>query len=166
MLAPQDTTATVRPGAARFISVQNQYNLLNREDEADVIPECERDGLAYLPFFPLASGLLTGKYTRGEPPPSGTRLERWGPRASGVMTDENFDLVDKLAAWAGERGHSVLDLAIAWLAAHQVVASVIAGATKAAQVGANVAAAGWSLTPEEVEEVDALTQSPAQAPGG
>jgi aryl-alcohol dehydrogenase-like predicted oxidoreductase len=151
-----EAEAAVAGGAARFVSVQNQYNLLQRDDEAEAIPACERSGLAYLPFFPLASGLLTGKYTRGEAPPEGTRLQRWGDRASGLLSDANFDLVDRLSAWAAERDHTILDLAIAWLAAKPVVASVIAGATRPEQVRANVAAVAWQLSADEVSEVDAL----------
>ncbi|HUZ09091.1 MAG TPA: aldo/keto reductase [Acidimicrobiales bacterium] len=157
----REAEAAVADGAVRFVSVQNHYNLLNRDDETDAIAECERSGVAYLPYFPLASGLLTGKYTRGEAPPEGTRLDRWGPRAGGVLTDANFDVVDALSAWAEARGHGILDLAVAWLAAKPFVASVIAGATKPEQVVANVAAAGWRLSPEEVSEVDALAAVPA-----
>jgi aryl-alcohol dehydrogenase-like predicted oxidoreductase len=148
-------------GVARFISVQNHYNLLNRADEAEVFPVCEELDIAYLPFFPLASGMLTGKYKRGEAPPEGTRLHRWGQRAAGVMSDDAFDTVDALAAWAADHGHSVLDLAFAWLAAKPAVASVIAGATKVEQVEANVAAGSWKLTPEEVAEVDAIASPSA-----
>ncbi len=143
----------------RFVSVQNHYNLLRRDDEADVLPVCEELGIAYLPYFPLASGMLTGKYQRGEAPPEGTRLQRWGDRAAGVMTDQAFDQVAALTAWAGEHGHSLLDLAFAWLAAKPTVASVIAGATKVNQVEANVAAGDWALTSEEVAEVDRVTAS-------
>jgi aryl-alcohol dehydrogenase-like predicted oxidoreductase len=146
----------VAPGRSRFVTVQNHYNLLNRADELEVIPLCLRLGVAYLPYFPLASGLLTGKYARGEPPPPGTRLQRWGDRASGVLSERNFDVVEALAAWSGDRGHSLLDLAIAWLAARSPVASVIAGATTVEQVRANAAAGSWLLSPEEVAEVDAL----------
>jgi aryl-alcohol dehydrogenase-like predicted oxidoreductase len=145
----------------RFSSVQNQYNLLNRGDEAEVIPTCEELGIAYLPYFPLASGLLTGKYRRGEKPPEGTRLHRWGERAAGALTDEAFDKVDALGTWAGDHGHSLLDLAIAWLAARPVVASVIAGATKVEQVVANAGAAGWQLSASDVEEVDRLARDAA-----
>ena len=141
---------------ARFVSVQNHYNLLNRQDEAQVLPECRRLGLAYLPYFPLASGMLTGKYTRGEPPASGTRMHRWGNRASGVLSDQNFEVVDALRAWATSHDHSLLDLAIAWLIEKPLIPSVIAGATKADQVRANAAAAGWHLSAEEAAEVDAL----------
>jgi aryl-alcohol dehydrogenase-like predicted oxidoreductase len=146
---------TVAAGA-RFVSVQNHYNLLNRQDEADVLPLCAEQSLAYLPYFPLASGLLTGKYRRGEDPAEGTRLQRWGGRATGMLTDDNFDKVDALTAWAEKHGRTVLELAFAWLLARPAVASVIAGATRVDQVRANAAASEWVLTAEEVEEVDAL----------
>jgi aryl-alcohol dehydrogenase-like predicted oxidoreductase len=151
-----EASSAVAPGAAHFASVQNHYNLVNRADERQVLPECERLGLAYLPYFPLASGLLSGKYTQGQAPPAGTRMERWGGRAAGLLSDQNFDIVDALSAWAGERGHTILDLAFAWLIAKTPVASVIAGATSADQVRANVAAGGWRLSAEEEAEVDAL----------
>lgn len=143
-------------GGPRFVSVQNQYNLLNRDDEAEVLPECQRLGIAYLPYFPLASGVLTGKYQRGQAPPEGTRLQRWGERAARVLNDGTFDKVDALSAWAADQGHSLLDLAFAWLAAKPMVASVIAGATKPAQVEANAAAGAWQLTAAELAEVDAI----------
>ncbi len=152
----RDAEAAVSPGAPRFVSLQNHYNLLNRGDEGEVIPECKRLGLAYLPFFPLASGLLSGKYTRGQAPPEGTRMQRWGPRAQSLLSDENFDAVDALSQWAGSRGHTVLELAIAWLLADPVVASVIAGATRPDQVEANAAAGRWHLSAEEAAEVGAL----------
>jgi aryl-alcohol dehydrogenase-like predicted oxidoreductase len=146
----------VKGGAARFVSVQNHYNLLHRADEAEVLPTCERLGLAHIPYFPLASGLLTGKYRRGEPPPVGTRLAAWGDRADAMLADRNFDAIDRLTAWAQARGPTVLELAIAWLLAKPTVASVIAGATTAGQAHAN-AAATWWLAPDEVAEVDAIT---------
>ena len=152
----QEAEDAVAPGRSRFVSVQNQYNLLHRSDELEVLPLCLRLGVAYLPYFPLASGMLTGKYTRGEPPPPGTRLQRWGDRGSGVLSERNFDVTEALGTWAGDRGHTLLELAIAWLAARSPVASVIAGATTVEQVRANAAAAGWQLSPEEVAEVDAL----------
>jgi len=139
-----------------FVSVQNHYNLLNRADEEEVLPLCAPLGLAYLPYFPLASGLLTGKYRRGEEPAEGTRLRQWGGRATGMLTDENFDKVDALTAWADKHGRTVLDLAFAWLLAVPVVASVIAGATKADQVKANAAAASWHLSDDERAEVNGL----------
>jgi len=155
----REAEAAVQDGAPRFVSVQNHYNLLHRDDEHEAIPECEALGIGYLPYFPLASGLLTGKYTRGEAPPEGTRLQRWGDRAAGSLTDENFDVVDALTAWAGDHGHSVLDLAIAWLAAKPYVASVIAGATKPDQIAANAAAGEWVLNPAEVAEVDSIASA-------
>jgi len=147
-------------GGPRLASVQNHYNLLNRADEAEVIPTCEELGIAYLPYFPLASGLLTGKYKRGEKPAEGTRMQLWGDRASGVLTDQAFDRVEALTTWAADHGHSLLDLAIAWLAANPTVASVIAGATKVDQVVANAAGAGWTLTPSEASEVDLIARDP------
>jgi aryl-alcohol dehydrogenase-like predicted oxidoreductase len=152
----REAEEAVAEGAPRFVSVQNHYNLLNRSDEAEVLPECERLGLAYLPFFPLASGMLTGKYTRGEQPAAGTRLHRMGDRASGMLSDANFDVVEAASSWAAARGHSLLELAFAWLLAKGPVASVIAGATKPEQVKANAAAGGWRLSSGEVAEVDAL----------
>jgi aryl-alcohol dehydrogenase-like predicted oxidoreductase len=153
--AAQLEEAETAAKGAHFVSVQNHYNLLRRDDETEVLPACERLGIAYLPFFPLASGMLTGKYHRGQAPPEGTRLAAWGDRATSILADGNFDIVDRLAGWAGERSHTLLDLAFAWLLAKPMVASVIAGATSAAQVRANAAVA-WDLTPEEVAEVDAL----------
>jgi aryl-alcohol dehydrogenase-like predicted oxidoreductase len=143
------------------VSVQNQYNLLHRDDESDAIPECEKLGISYLPYFPLASGLLSGKYTRGEAPPEGTRMQRWGDRAQGSLTDANFDVVDALSTWAKDHGHSVLELAIAWLAAQPFIGSVIAGATKPEQVSANAAAGEWSLSPAEVAEVESVADKAA-----
>jgi len=141
---------------ARFVSVQNQWNLLQRDDETEAVPEAERLGIGYLPYYPLASGMLSGKYTRGEGAPAGTRLVHFGEQGGGMLSDRNFDIVGAATAWAAERGHSVLELALAWLAAQPAVASVIAGATKPEQVRANAAAATWALTPDEVAEVDAL----------
>ena len=145
----------VQPGAARFVSVQNEYSLLHREPESGVLAECRRQNLAFIPYFPLASGLLTGKYRRGEPVPDGTRLST-SPRAKDVLTDRNFDTVEALEAYATSRGYTLLDLAISWLLAREPVASVIAGATKPEQVKANVAAARWTLGEAELAEVDAI----------
>jgi aryl-alcohol dehydrogenase-like predicted oxidoreductase len=139
-----------------FVSAQNQYSLLERRVEHEVLPACERFGLGFLPFFPLASGLLSGKYKRGEPPPEGTRLAVWGPRGAQALNDKNFDKVEKLTAWAEARGHTLLELAFAWLLGHPAVSSVIAGATTPEQVRANAATAEWALTPEEVAAVTAL----------
>lgn len=154
--AAQLREAEAAATGARFVSVQNHYNLLHRDDEADVLPLCAELGVAYLPYFPLASGLLTGKYRRGEPPAPGTRMDRWGPRAAAALTDDAFDAVDALSHWAADHGHGVLDLAFAWLLTRAPVASVIAGATTPGQVAANVAAGAWVLSDEEVAEVDGL----------
>lgn len=140
-------------GRARFVSVQNEYSLLHREPEKEVLAECERLGLAFIPFFPLASGLLTGKFRRGRPTPAGTRLTDRPPSA------DQLALVEKLIAYAESRGHTILELAFGWLLARPVVASVIAGATSSAQVQANVGAVGWVLTPDEQATVDGILRS-------
>jgi aryl-alcohol dehydrogenase-like predicted oxidoreductase len=151
--AEQIRAADAAARGARFVSVQNEYSLLQREPEAAVLPECERLGLAFLPFFPLASGLLTGKYRKGQPVPEGARLSdpRWEER---MRTDERLGQVEALIAFAEARGHTVLELAFAWLLARAAVASVIAGATKPAQVHANAAAAGWALSDADLAEID------------
>ena len=141
---------------ARFISVQNEYSLLHREPEREVLPECTRLGMAFLPYFPLASGLLTGKYRRGQPFPPGSRGDvAWGPK---VFTDENLDAVERLMQFAEGRGYTLLELAISWLAAQPAVASVIAGATSAGQVLANSSAADWQLTSADLAAIDAIVQ--------
>ena len=140
----------------RFVSAQNNFSLLERNLEREVVPAAERFGLGILPYFPLASGLLSGKYNRGEAAPDGTRLAAMGARAAQALSDKNFDKVDKLTAWAQARGHTILDLAFAWLLGHPSVPSVIAGATKPEQIAANVATADWKLTRAEVEEVSKL----------
>ena len=142
-------------GWAGFVSAQNYLNLLERGPLTDVLPACERNGLGQLPYFPLASGLLTGKYKRGEPPPPGTRLGS-GSYWEQFLTDANFDLVERLAAFAESREHTILELAFAWLLAQPAMASVIAGATKPEQVAANVAAADWQLTKDDLTEIDEL----------
>jgi aryl-alcohol dehydrogenase-like predicted oxidoreductase len=143
-------------GFSRFITAQNHYNLLEREIEAEVIPACQRFGLGLLPYFPLASGLLTGKYRRGEPPAPGTRMHTRGPKAAEMLNEHNFDRLDRLWAYAEDHGHSLLELAFAWMIGQPVVSSVIAGATRPEQVRANVAAATWQLTPDEAAEVSQL----------
>lgn len=143
-------------GQTRFVAAQNLYSLMERDVEREVLPACEHFGLGFLPFFPLASGLLTGKYKRGVTPPEGTRLAAWGARGEAAMSDANFDRVEALEAWAVERGHTILELAFAWLLGHEVVSSVIAGATSTDQVRTNAATVGWRLTPEEVNEVSKL----------
>jgi aryl-alcohol dehydrogenase-like predicted oxidoreductase len=147
-----------RPGSARFVSVQNEYSLLHREPEEEVLAECEREGLAFLPFFPLMSGLLTGKYRKGQPIPQNTRVARY-ERYGKLLTEENLDKVEALIHFAESRGRTLLELAISWLLAHRVVASVIAGATSAQQVRNNAAAAHWNLTQTDLEEIDSLLRA-------
>jgi len=147
----------VAPGAARFVSVQNEYSLLQREPEAEVLSECERLGLAFIPYFPLMSGLLSGKYARGEAPSAGTRLATYSDEdVAEHLTDRNLDAVDRLSGWAAEHGHTVLELAIGWLLARPAVATVIAGASTPDQVRQNVASGTWELTPDEAREVERL----------
>jgi aryl-alcohol dehydrogenase-like predicted oxidoreductase len=152
----EEATRATAPGAARFVSVQNEYSLLLREPERSVLPACERLGLAFLPYFPLASGLLTGKFEPGKPAPADSRLSlSWTSR---FTTDTNVRIAEALKAFAAARGHTLLELAFSWLASWPQVASVIAGATSPEQVRANAAAVNWSLTREELAEVDRLTQ--------
>jgi aryl-alcohol dehydrogenase-like predicted oxidoreductase len=141
-------------GLARFVSAQNEYNLLERGVEADLVPALEHYGIGLLPYFPLASGLLTGKYRRGEQPPEGSRLQAWGRES--VLTDEVFDTVEALEGFAKARGIRLLDVAIGGLAAQPAVASVIAGATSREQVRSNVAAGNWSPSAEDVAELDEI----------
>ena len=128
-------------GFEQFISAQNHYSLLERDAEKELVPACARFGVGLLPYFPLASGLLTGKYARGEAPPADGRIAAWG--MTGLLSDANFDLVESLQTFAAERGRTLLDLAIGGLAAEPTVGSVIAGATTPQQVIANVAAGSW-----------------------
>jgi aryl-alcohol dehydrogenase-like predicted oxidoreductase len=141
-------------GLARFVSLQNHYNLLERGIEAEVAPVCERLGVSILPFFPLEKGLLTGKYRRGEAAPAGTRLAEAG--RGGAGSAEQFDVIEGLDAFAAARGIELVDVAIAGLAAQPAVASVIAGATSPEQVEANVAAMRWQPNAEELAELDRI----------
>jgi aryl-alcohol dehydrogenase-like predicted oxidoreductase len=147
-------TAQTR-GMTPFISAQNRYSLIEREAERDVIPACQRFGLGLLPFFPLAHGLLTGKYRRGAAAPEGSRLDRVS--YSGVLDSAPWDKIEALERFATARGVTVLDVAIAGLAAQPAVASVIAGATSAEQVRTNAAAIAWEPTPEDLTELNAIT---------
>jgi aryl-alcohol dehydrogenase-like predicted oxidoreductase len=146
-------------GLARFVSVQNEYSLLHRDPEHGVTDACLRNGLALLPYFPLASGMLTGKYSRGEEAPAGSRLASMSAsRAKRFANERNFDHVEQLETFAKDRGHTILELAISWLVAQPVVASVIAGATSPEQVGANVEAAKWQLLDKDLTEIDRITR--------
>jgi aryl-alcohol dehydrogenase-like predicted oxidoreductase len=154
----REAEAAVKSGAARFVSVQNEYSLLKRTPEEDgVLAETEKTGVAILPYFPLANGLLTGKYRKGQPLPEGTRIKE-GHRD---LTDENLETVEGLIAFSESRGHTILDLAFSWLLAHPTVASVIAGATKPEQVQANADAANWKLTEAELAEIDQILSKSA-----
>ena len=140
-------------GINSFVSAQPHYSMLVREPEAELVPFCNEYGIGILPYFPLANGFLTGKYRRGQPIPSGTRLSE---NDRGMFTDANFDVLEALERFADERGHTLLELAFAWLLARPMVSSVIAGATKTEQVTANAKSAGWHLTGEDLEGVDAI----------
>ena len=157
-LREAEAASTAHPGSARFVSVQNEYSLLHREPEDEVLAECENLGLGFLPFFPLKSGLLTGKYRKGQPIPQDTRVAKV-ERYRQLLTDENLDKVEALIEFAESRGHALLELAFSWLLAHRVVASVIAGATSAQQVRDNAAAAAWKLTAEDLEEIDSVLRA-------
>jgi aryl-alcohol dehydrogenase-like predicted oxidoreductase len=152
-------------GVRPFVTVQNEYSLLHREPEAEVLPACGRLGLTFVPYFPLASGLLTGKYTRGAAPPEGTRLARWpADRVGRLLNDERFAVVEELADVAARNGHTLHELALSWLAAQPLVASVIAGATSPDQVRANaVAATAWELDDAVRVEIDRITAPAAAA---
>jgi aryl-alcohol dehydrogenase-like predicted oxidoreductase len=141
-----------------FVSAQNQYNLLDRRIERELAPACEKYGLGILPYFPLASGFLTGKYRPGAPAPEGTRLAAAGPMADRIMNEPNFETLAKLETFAQGAGRTMVELAVGWLASHPFISSVIAGATKPEQVDANVAAGDWRLGADEMREVNAITR--------
>jgi aryl-alcohol dehydrogenase-like predicted oxidoreductase len=145
--------AAARRGAARFVSVQNNYSLLNRDPETGVLPECERLRFAFIPYLPLANGLLTGKYRLGQPPPAGSRaVDGYGPK---VFTDGNLAIVESWTAFAAAHGHTLLELAVSWLLSKPMVASVIAGAKTVEQVRQNASAANWLLSASEIDAIPA-----------
>ena len=145
-------------GRAQFVSVQNEFSVFHREPETNgVLPECERRRLAFLPYFPLASGLLTGKYRDGKKLPEGSRAaDGWGPK---VFTEQNLAIVELLIEFAESKGHTILELAFSWLLSHKSVASVIAGASKPEQVRANAKAADWQLAADDLAQIDAIMRS-------
>lgn len=155
-----EAEAAVAEGAPRFVSVQNEYSLVHRTPEAEVLPACERLGVAFLPYFPLASGLLTGKYRQGRPLPDGARIPG-NPRFEPLLSDANLALVERLVAFCAERDRELIDLAFAYLLASAPVASVIAGATKPDQVSRNAAAGAWRLDDDEFRQVVALLEGDA-----
>ena len=150
--------ADASQGRAQFVSVQNEFSLFHREPETNgVLPECERRRLAFLPYFPLASGLLTAKYREGKKLPEGSRAaDGWGPK---VFTEQNLAIVELLIEFAESKGHTILELAFSWLLSHKPVASVIAGASKPEQVRANAKAADWQLAADDLAQIDAIMRS-------
>jgi aryl-alcohol dehydrogenase-like predicted oxidoreductase len=147
-------------GAHHFIAAESEYSLLVRDAEKDLIPALQAYGVALLPYFPLASGMLTGKYRRDRPGPEGARLtENLFKQGDRFLNEHTFARVERLEAFARERGHGLLDLALGWLLAQPGVPSVAPGATSPEQVEANVRAAGWKLTPEDLAEVDRLSRA-------
>ena len=153
------------PGAARFVSVQNEYSLLHREPEPEVLPECEREGIAFIPYFPLASGLLTGKYDEDHTASGKTRLTESGHLRDQFWNRRNRETAHHLNEFARSRGRTLLELAFSWLLARPVVRCVIAGATHPDQVRANTKAANWKLDPEDLAEIDRLTSSDGVSSG-
>jgi len=142
-------------GLTPFVSAQNEYSLLSREQSAPILPALERYGMGLLPYYPLASGLLTGKYKRGEPLPPGRlqSVKMWNER---FLTERNWAVVEQLEGFARERGHALIELAFGWLASHAAVGSVIAGATTPEQIDANVGAAAWKLSDADRAAVDQI----------
>jgi aryl-alcohol dehydrogenase-like predicted oxidoreductase len=146
-------------GVPRFVNAQNDFSLLNRSVEDDVLPVCRRLDVMLMPYFPLASGMLTGKYKRGEDHPEGSRLAAWGPMAAEFANEEKFEVVERLSDYAEAHGHTLVELALSWLAGTPGVGSVIAGATSPDQVRSNAAATtAWSLSDAERADVDALAR--------
>lgn len=153
--------AATAHGLPPFASVQNHYSLLTRDPETNgVLAACDQLDIAFVPYFPLESGLLTGKYRLDRPVPEGTRLASWGERAAAFIDDDKLAIVERLIGWAGDRGHTLLDLALSWQTSNPLVASVIAGATTPAQIEANVSAASWPLNREDRADLDALLATP------
>jgi aryl-alcohol dehydrogenase-like predicted oxidoreductase len=150
-------------GVRPFVSVQSPLNVIQRAGLDDVMPACERLGMAFIPYYPLASGMLTGKYRRRDRPSSGTRLTDQLPAdaQARLFSDRTFDRLEALEAFASAHGHSLLELAFAWLLGHPSVATVIAGAAKVGQTSANARAAGWRLEPEQLGQITGLVQRAA-----
>ena len=150
--------ADASQGRAQFVSVQNQFSLFHREPETNgVLAECERRRLAFLPYFPLGSGLLTGKYRKGKKLPEGSRaIDGWGPK---IFTEQNLAIVESLIEFVESKDHTILELAFSWLLSHKPVASIIAGARKPEQVRANAKAADWQLAADDLAQIDAIMRS-------
>ena len=152
--------AAIKHSVKSFVSSQDEYSLLVRDIEREQLPLIERLGMSELPYFPLASGLLTGKYKKGSTAPKGTRLGDKQALADRYHTESNLEKVERLQRFAEERGHTLLELAFSWLLSRKAVASVIAGATKPEQVEANAKAGGWTLNADELAQIDEITQAP------
>jgi aryl-alcohol dehydrogenase-like predicted oxidoreductase len=153
-LAHANLLAELR-GWTAFVAIQSHYHMLEREVEREVLPYCQAHRVGFIPYFPLAGGFLTGKYKRNEPAPPGSRGES-SSYVQKYMTGQNYDKIEKLAAWAEARQRGLNELAQAWLLAHPQVCSVISGATRLEQVLSNVKAADWTLTPDDVAEVNQI----------
>jgi aryl-alcohol dehydrogenase-like predicted oxidoreductase len=149
--------ASRRHGLPVFVSAQDEYSLLVRDIERELIPAAKAHGMGVLPYFPLASGLLSGKYRRNAPLPRGSRLEKNSRHAGEFINERNWRIVEELAAFAARHGHTLLELAFSWLLRDPVVASVIAGATTPEQIEQNVHASGWALSAAELAEIDRIT---------
>lgn len=148
---------SARVGIAAYVTAQDEYSLLVRDAEKELMPAIARNGMSLLPYFPLASGLLTGKYQRGHAPSADTRFGRMQRFSDRYMNDTNWSIVEALEKFCEARGRSLLELAFSWLLSHDCLASVIAGATRPEQIDANIKAAEWQLSPEECIEVDRIT---------
>lgn len=144
-------------GLSAFVSCQDEYSLLAREPDAELLDAMAAHGLGMLPYFPLASGLLTGKYRRDAPMPEGARLAYTPVLSDHFVTEHNWSVLERLERFCAARGRGLLELAFSWLLARPTVASVIAGATRPGQIRQNIEASGWALSPEEMAEVDAIT---------
>lgn len=148
-------------GFAAFVTAQNPYSLMQRDIEAGILPVCREHGVRILPYYPIFRGLLTGKYKRGEPAPAGSRLAGGGRGAETLKDEAVFDKIEALSAFAAERGHGLLELALAWLASREVIASVISGVSKPEQVADNAKGADWELTPADFAAIDAIVPPPS-----
>jgi aryl-alcohol dehydrogenase-like predicted oxidoreductase len=155
LIEAQDTSERLK--LAAFVSCQDEYSLLVRNIEKELLPAAKARGMSILPYFPLASGLLTGKYKRGAPMPAGSRLSKIPRHADDFMTERNWRIVGELETFVAHRGRSMLELAFSWLLSNGAVASVIAGATSPEQVEQNIGAAGWALSAGELKEIDRIT---------
>jgi aryl-alcohol dehydrogenase-like predicted oxidoreductase len=154
------TKAAAQHGLRSFVSCQEEYSLLAREPEREFTPALQTCGVGLLPYYPLASGLLSGKYVRGAPLPPDSRMRKMPDQAQRILTERNWAVVERLQAFCAARGRTLLELAFSWLVRQPTIASVIAGASTPEQVELNARAAAWALTPSEFEEIDRLTAAP------